>query len=103
MVGAMGHSSMVALGNSYFKKRDTICLDGDGAALMHLGSLAITGNYGKKNLKYILFNNGSHESVGGQKTIAPNINFEKISKSFNFKKYFLSSSKMSLKSKFPKF
>ena len=62
MVGAMGHSSMVTLGNSIFKKNTSICLDGDGAALMHLGALTMMSNYGKKNLKYILLNNSSHES-----------------------------------------
>ena len=59
MVGAMGHSSMVTLGNS-FSKKVSICLDGDGAALMHLGAIAVMANFGKKNLKYILFNNSSH-------------------------------------------
>jgi len=103
MVGAMGHSSMVALGNSFFKKKISICLDGDGAALMHLGAIAVMANFGKKNLKYILFNNSSHESVGGQKTIASKINFQKISKGFNFKRYFVSSSNKDFKKKLSQF
>ena len=61
-----------------FQKKVSICLDGDGAALMHLGAIAVMANFGKKNLKYILFNNSSHESVGGQKTIASKINFKKF-------------------------
>ncbi len=103
MVGAMGHSSMVTLGNSFFKKKVSICLDGDGAALMHLGAIAVMANFGKKNLKYILFNNSSHESVGGQKTIASKINFQKISRGFNFKRYFVSSSKKDFKKKLSQF
>ena len=103
MVGAMGHAAMLAFGNSFFKKNNTICLDGDGSAIMHLGSLAILGNYGKKNFKYILFNNGSHESVGGQKTIASKINFEKISKGFNFKRFFISSSEKNLEKNLSRF
>ncbi len=103
MVGGMGHSAMVALGNSYFKKNESICLDGDGAALMHLGSLSILGNFGKKNLKYILLNNSSHESVGGQKTIASKINFKALAKSFNFKRYLISSTKVNFKKNLKKF
>ena len=103
MVGAMGHAAMLAFGNSFFKKDNTICLDGDGSALMHMGSLAILGNHGKKNFKYILFNNGSHESVGGQKTIASKINFEKISKGFNFKRFFISSSEKNLEKNLSRF
>ena len=81
----------------FFKKKVSICLDGDGAALMHLGAIAVMANFGKKNLKYIFFNNSSHESVGGQKTIASKINFQKISRGFNFKRYFVSSSKKDFK------
>lgn len=103
MVGAMGHSSMVALGNSMFKKKTSVCLDGDGAALMHLGALSTMSNYGKKNLKYILLNNGSHESVGGQKTVASKINFKKISKGMNFKRYFISNSAKSFNYNLNKF
>lgn len=88
MVGGMGHSAMVALGNSIFSKTETVCLDGDGSALMHLGSLSLCGNYGGKYFKYILLNNSSHESVGGQLTLAKNINFKKISSSFGFRNFF---------------
>ena len=87
----------------FFKKKVSICLDGDGAALMHLGAIAVMANFGKKNLKYILFNNSSHESVGGQKTIASKINFQKISRGFNFKRYFVSSSKKDFKKKLSQF
>ncbi len=103
MVGAMGHSSMVTLGNSLFKKKTSICLDGDGAALMHFGALAVMSNFGKKNLKYVLFNNSSHESVGGQKTIASKIDFNKLAKGFNFKRYFKTSSHKDFKKKLIKF
>ena len=81
MVGGMGHASSVALGYSLSNKKTTICLDGDGSFLMHLGSIKTTGTFAKKNFKYILLNNNSHDSVGGQSTHAHNINFEKLSKS----------------------
>jgi phosphonopyruvate decarboxylase len=93
MVGGMGHSSMVALGVSLKSKNNVICLDGDGSLLMHMGALATIGAFGKKNFKYILLNNSAHESVGGQKTVANQINFSLLSKSMGFKFYALIKSK----------
>ncbi len=89
MVGGMGHTSSVALGYSLSSKNKTICIDGDGSLLMHLGSIKTAGNFANKNFKYILLNNNSHDSVGGQSTYANNINFEKLSKSLGFKKFYL--------------
>ena len=89
MVGGMGHTSSVALGYSLSSRNKTICIDGDGSLLMHLGSLRTAGNFANKNFKYILLNNNSHDSVGGQSTYANNINFEKLSKSLGFKKFYL--------------
>ena len=82
MVGGMGHSSMVALGTSLFTKNQTICLDGDGSMLMHLGSLNTSGLNANKNFKHILLNNNSHESVGGQITNADKVDFRKLTKSY---------------------
>ena len=87
MIGGMGHTSSVALGYSLSSNNQTICLDGDGSLLMHLGSIKTLGTFASKNFKYILLNNNSHDSVGGQKTYAHNIDFEKLSKSLGFKKF----------------
>lgn len=89
MVGAMGHASMVALGYSLIKKQKIICLDGDGAFLMHQGSSTIVAKFGDKNFKYILLNNGCHESVGEQPTAINNINLKKFALSIGYKKYYL--------------
>ena len=88
MVGGMGHSSMVALGYSINSKKKIICLDGDGSLLMHLGSLRTSGYFGNSQIKHILLNNNSHESVGGQPTTAGNIDFKKLVSSLGYKKYF---------------
>jgi len=86
-VGSMGHASQIALGISLSKPdKDVYCLDGDGAAIMHMGSLAIIGSNAKNNFKHIIFNNGSHESVGGQPTAAFEINLSKIAESCGYKK-----------------
>ena len=62
------HHQSIA-GIAMFKpKRNIYCLDGDGAAIMHMGAMAAIGQNGPSNLKHILFNNGAHDSVGGQPT-----------------------------------
>ena len=88
MVGGMGHTASVALGYSLSSKKDVICIDGDGSLLMHLGSIKTAGTFASKNFKYILLNNNSHDSVGSQSTHANNVNFEKLSKSLGFKKFY---------------
>ena len=88
MVGGMGHTASVALGYSLSSKNKTICIDGDGSFLMHLGSIKTAGTFANKNLKYIVLNNNSHDSVGGQNTYANSIDFEQLSKSLGFKKFY---------------
>ncbi|CAF2560077.1 unnamed protein product [Rotaria sp. Silwood2] len=70
-VGGMGHASSIALGIAIQKPNRTIyCLDGDGAVLMHMGILANIAAAAPSNFKHIVFNNGTHDSVGGQPTVA---------------------------------
>lgn len=87
MIGGMGHASSVSLGVSLFTKKNIYCLDGDGSLLMHMGSLKTIGDYGKKNIKHILFNNNCHESVGNQETSVDKINFKTLLKSLGYKNY----------------
>src|SRR5690554_3904037 len=70
-VGGMGHASAVALGIALEEQRREVwCLDGDGAALMHLGSLPIIAQNAPGSFFHVVFNNGVHDSVGGQPTAA---------------------------------
>lgn len=88
MVGAMGHASSVALGVALNRvERSVVCLDGDGAALMHLGALATIGKAGPENFTHVLLNNSAHESVGGQPTGADGIDFGKLALSLGYRKY----------------
>lgn len=65
-VGSMGHASQIALGIALQKKdRRIYCFDGDGALLMHMGSLAVIGSLHLNNYIHVVFNNGAHDSVGG--------------------------------------
>lgn len=80
-VGSMGHSSSIALGIALHRPKKKIwCIDGDGAALMHMGAMAVIGACKPKNLVHIVINNGAHESVGGIPTIAEQIDMVKIAK-----------------------
>ena len=103
MVGGMGHASSVALGYSLSNKRKTICIDGDGSFLMHMGSIKTAGTFANQNFKYILLNNNSHDSVGGQSTFANDIDFEKFSKSVGFKNFYCIDNPKNLKKKIKKF
>ena len=86
-VGSMGHSSTIALGIAYNKPSTKIwCIDGDGAALMHMGAMGIIGATAPKNYVHILINNGSHESVGGMPTVALDMDFVMIAKACGYKK-----------------
>lgn len=85
-VGGMGHASQIALGLAKTRKeKEVICLDGDGAAIMHLGAFAIIGQSKCNNLIHIVLNNGVHDSVGGQQTVGMEINFCDIASSCGYK------------------
>lgn len=78
-VGSMGHSSSVALEIALQKPQRKIwCIDGDGAVLMHMGSMALIGANSPANLVHIVVNNGAHETVGGMPTVATNIDIVKV-------------------------
>jgi phosphonopyruvate decarboxylase len=68
-VGGMGHATSIALGVAKNEPdREVWCLDGDGALLMHLGTVPVIADHGPPNLFHVVFNNGVHDSVGGQPT-----------------------------------
>ena len=78
-VGSMGHSSSIALGVAVNKPDKRVwCIDGDGALLMHMGSMALVGANAPDNLVHIVINNGAHETVGGMPTVAGGIDIVAI-------------------------
>lgn len=84
-VGSMGHASQIALGIALEKKKCKVfCFDGDGSTLMHMGSLAIIGSLHPDNYVHVIFNNGAHDSVGGQPTVAFNIDLCKIAQACGY-------------------
>lgn len=88
-VGSMGHASQIALGIAMAKKdRKVWCFDGDGAAIMHMGSMAIVANKAPKNYVHVVFNNGAHDSVGGQPTVGLKIDLPAVAKAVGYKNAF---------------
>ncbi|MDQ3194437.1 MAG: phosphonopyruvate decarboxylase [Bacteroidota bacterium] len=85
-IGSMGHCSQIAYGIA-MNHTDTqvYIIDGDGAVLMHMGSLAILGTSTAENLKHIIINNGAHDSVGGQPTAGFSINIPDIAKACGYR------------------
>lgn len=84
-VGGMGHASSIALGLAEaHPEREVWCLDGDGAALMHLGSLAVIANRAPKNFFHVVFDNGVHDSVGGQPTVMRSMDLAAAARAFGY-------------------
>jgi phosphonopyruvate decarboxylase len=82
----MGHASSIALGIALaLPERRILCLDGDGAALMHLGALGTIATQAPKNYLHVVLNNGAHDSVGGQPTIACAIDLCAIARAAGYK------------------
>jgi phosphonopyruvate decarboxylase len=74
-VGSMGGASGMALGIALNASRPVVVLDGDGAALMKLGSFATIGAYAPPNLIHVVLDNGVHDSTGGQPTVSGTVDF----------------------------
>ncbi len=74
-VGSMGGASGMGLGVALNSSRPVVVLDGDGAALMKLGTFATIGAYAPKNLTHVVLDNGVHDSTGGQATVSASVDF----------------------------
>lgn len=78
-VGGMGHASMIALGLAKKKTdRRILCIDGDGAALMHMGALAFMASQEPENYLHIVINNRAHESGRAMPTGCQKIDFSRL-------------------------
>lgn len=85
-VGSMGHASQIALGIALAQpNRRVYCFDGDGASIMHMGNMAIVGSKAPGNLIHIVFNNGAHDSVGGQPTVGYEIDLVGVARAVRYR------------------
>ena len=83
-VGSMGGASAMGLGVALNTERPVVVIDGDGAALMHLGAFKTIGDMGPTNLKHIVINNGMHDSVGGQPSKGFNVDTPKLAEACGY-------------------
>ena len=101
-VGSMGHASQIALGIALQKpERKVYCFDGDGASLMHMGNMAITASMSCRNYVHVVFNNGAHDSVGGQPTVGLKIDLCGVAKAVGYKATYSVDSMEQLEAVFP--
>jgi len=88
-VGSMGHSLAIAHGIAIAKPEKKIwCLDGDGAILMHMGTMAVVSVHSPKNLIHVVINNGAHETVGGLPAVSTNLNLSELALAMGYNKVF---------------
>lgn len=98
-VGSMGHASQIALGIALEKKdRKVWCFDGDGATIMHMGSMAIVASRKPENYIHVVFNNGAHDSVGGQPTVGLKIDLPAVAKAVGYAQTYSTDNMESLRS-----
>jgi len=96
-VGSMGHASMIALGIALAQPdRRVWCLDGDGAALMHLGAMAVLGQKKPANLVHVVINNAAHETVGGMPVCAGALNLTSLAMASGYRHVTRAASEMEL-------
>lgn len=96
-VGSMGHASQIALGIALEKTNRRIwCFDGDGSIIMHMGGLAIVASKSPENYIHVVFNNGAHDSVGGQPTVGLDIDLCEIADAVGYKAVFSTDNKSTL-------
>jgi phosphonopyruvate decarboxylase len=89
VVGGMGTASAIGLGIARaLPGQRVIVLDGDGAALMKLGTLATIGHYQPERLIHIILDNEAHDSTGGQATVSSTVDFARIAAAANYRNVF---------------
>ncbi len=84
-VGSMGHCSSVALGIALSRpERHVVALDGDSAAMMHMGAMTMVSKVQAPNFLHVVLNNGAHESVGGQPSAGHLVDFTKAAEACGY-------------------
>ena len=83
-VGSMGCASAMGLGIALNTERPVLVLDGDGAALMKLGTMATIGAHAPGNLIHVVLDNGVHDSTGWQATVSPNVDFAAVAQACGY-------------------
>lgn len=78
MQGAMGHAMAMGTAAAATLDRPVLVLDGDGAAIMHMGGMATIGATRPPNLVHVIIDNNAYESTGGQPSISGALDWERL-------------------------
>jgi len=79
MIGSMGLLSSIGLGLALVKpERRVLVLEGDGSALMALGTLPLIAVEAPRNFLHVIFDNEAYESTGGQPSITSEVDLASI-------------------------
>jgi len=93
MVGSMGCASSFALGAAICTpEKRWVIIDGDAAALMHMGNFASAGHFQPPNYLHILLDNEINDSTGGQSTVSPNVSFSAVAQACGYRHVFATDS-----------
>lgn len=86
MLGSMGLLSAFGLGLALlFPGRRVFVLEGDGSALMSLGTLALISAERPPNLVHLILDNGGYESTGGQRSISADVELEAVGRGCGYR------------------
>ncbi|MEC3952776.1 phosphonopyruvate decarboxylase [Nocardia sp. CDC153] len=86
MQGSMGHAAAIGLGLAQGDPdRPVIVVEGDGSALMHLGTLSVIGHQAPANLVHLVLDNGIHESTGGQPSTSATTDFAAVAAAVGYR------------------
>lgn len=89
VVGGMGTASAIGFGVAHaLPRQPVLVLDGDGAALMKMGSMATVGFYQPRNFFHIVLDNEAHDSTGGQQTASTTVRFAEVAAAANYRSAF---------------
>lgn len=85
MIGSMGLLSSFGLGLAMQTPGQRVfVLDGDGSALMSLGTLPLIATEGPENFVHIVLDNEAYESTGAQPSISSKTDLAQIAKSCGY-------------------
>lgn len=87
MVGSMGCVGSIGLGLALHRPDlEVIAVDGDGALLMRMGSLAANAAMSPRNMFHVVLDNAVHESTGCQPTASSHVKFGVVAASCGYRR-----------------
>ncbi len=89
IIGGMGCAAGIGLGLSLGQpSKKVVVIDGDGAVLMKMGTLATIGHYRPENFIHIVLDNEAHESTGAQFTVSGGMDIAGVASACRYKTIF---------------